>query len=40
MSPNRDNELEEDKALKPANSGKVLQNPQPKRNKIQERQDE
>jgi hypothetical protein len=25
MSPNRDNDLEEEKALKPANSSKVLQ---------------
>jgi hypothetical protein len=40
MSPNRDNELEEEKALNPANSSNVLQNPQPKRNKIQERHDQ
>jgi hypothetical protein len=40
MSPNRDNEPEEDKGVNPANSSKVLQNPQPRRNKIRKHHDE
>ena len=40
MSPNRDSEPEEDKGLDPAKSSKVLQNPQPRRNKTRKRHDE
>jgi hypothetical protein len=40
MSPNRDSEPEEDKGLDPAKSSKVLQNPQPRRNKTEEKEED